>query len=189
MLVEQTPFPGLLLITPKVYEDERGYFLEPYRSTRYHDSGITVSFPQDNFSHSRRNVLRGLHYEVRNPQAQLVFVSHGEVFDVAVDLRPGSPTFGRSHCTTLSSDNRRQLFHPPGFAHGYVVLSDVANVHYKVSRIYDPSDEETLLWNDADLAIAWPVADPLVSAKDSLGRSFRDLSADALPQVNWRDSL
>lgn len=189
MQVKETSFPGLKRIQPSIYADSRGYFFEPYRATHFRDAGITVEFLQDNFSHSHQGVLRGLHYEIRNPQAQLVFVSHGEIFDVVVDLRPGSPTFGRSHSMVLSAEAGEMLFHPPGFAHGYIVLSATANVHYKVTRVYDPSDEATLAWDDPDLAIAWPSREPLISDKDATGRQLRDLTANELPHVDWRVNL
>jgi dTDP-4-dehydrorhamnose 3,5-epimerase len=157
MKVERTPLDGVLVIEPKCYGDARGFFLESFQRRRYAEAGIADDFVQDNQSRSARGVLRGLHFQVRRPQAQIVTVFSGAIFDVAVDLRPTSPTFGRWFGVELSDAGPRQLYMAPGFAHGYCVLSEMADLHYKVSRYYDAADEGGLLWNDADVGIAWPV--------------------------------
>ncbi len=167
--------PDILLIEPQIFADERGFLYEAYQARKYADAGIPTSFAQDNHSASRQGVLRGLHYQIRQPQGKLVRVVAGEVFDVAVDLRKSSPTFARWTGQRLSADNRRQIWIPPGFAHGFYVLSPWAEVLYKASDFYDPAAERTLLWNDPGLNIDWPLIDgqpPLVSPKDARGASF-----------------
>jgi len=176
-----TPFDGLLLIEPRCFEDQRGFFLESYQLTHYQDVGIQDHFVQDNLSRSRKNVLRGLHFQVNKPQAQIVTVIRGRVFDVAVDLRSESPTFGQWYGIELSDNGPRQLYMAPGFAHGFCVLSDWADLHYKVSRIYDPHDEGGLLWNDPDVGIQWPIDDPRISPRDTAYPQIRDLSPAQLP--------
>jgi dTDP-4-dehydrorhamnose 3,5-epimerase len=170
MQITATELAGVFLIEPRVFEDERGYFLETYHRQRFADAGIEVEFVQDNFSHSRRGVLRGLHYQIEHPQGKLVRVVRGEIFDVAVDLRRNSPTFGRWTSAMLSESNHRQLYIAPGFAHGFCVTSESADVIYKCTDFYSPQHERTLLWNDPALGIEWPLADPLISPKDRAGQ-------------------
>ena len=166
--VRPLELPGVLLLEPRVYDDPRGCFIELYKHSEFAAAGLPASFVQDNYSSSVRAVLRGLHYQ-RPPkvQAKLVMALHGEIFDVAVDLRPGSPAFGRTIGVTLSSANRRMLYVPEGFAHGFCVVSDRAEVMYKVTAEYAPELESGIRWNDPHLGIRWPVADPIVSAKDA----------------------
>jgi dTDP-4-dehydrorhamnose 3,5-epimerase len=173
--IRDLPLGGLKLVQPAVFEDPRGYFLELHHERRYAELGLTEPLVQDNLSSSRRHVLRGLHFQAPAWQGKLVSVLRGEIFDVAVDLRRGSPTFGRWHGLSLSEGNHHQLWVPRGFAHGFCVTSDLALVLYKCSAFYEPSQEHTLLWNDPDLGIAWPVEDPLVSEKDARGKRLRDL--------------
>jgi len=164
--VTPTAIPDVLIIEPDIYEDERGFFLETYHEKRYRDMGIDVPFVQDNFAYSKKNVLRGLHYQSPNDQAKLVQVVHGEIFDVAVDIRKSSSSYGKWVGKNLSALNRRQLFIPEGFAHGYCVLSDVAIFQYKCSRLYSPGNEKGIIWNDKSLQIDWPVQNPIISQKD-----------------------
>jgi dTDP-4-dehydrorhamnose 3,5-epimerase len=164
-----TDLAGIVVIEPKVFEDERGFFMETYHKPRFVAAGIDVEFVQDNHSRSRAGVLRGLHYQITRPQGKLVRVIRGSILDVAVDLRRSSPTFGRWYGCELSEANRRQIFIPPGFAHGFCVTSDIVEVIYKCTEVYLPQDERTLLWNDPALGIRWPVADPTISAKDERG--------------------
>jgi dTDP-4-dehydrorhamnose 3,5-epimerase len=173
--VIRTELAGVLLLEPRVHEDERGFFLESYNRRAFREAaGLDVEFVQDNQSFSVRSVLRGLHYQVRQAQGKLVHVVAGEIFDVAVDLRRGSPTFGKWLGTTLTGGGHRMLWIPPGFAHGYVVLSEHAVVFYKTTDFYAPQHERTVLWDDADLAIRWPLAGaPIVSDKDRRGSPFR----------------
>ncbi len=171
MQIAPTALPDVIVIEPRLFRDERGFFLETFQERRYAEAGIRGPMVQDNCSGSRRGVLRGLHYQVRCPQGKLVSVTAGEVFDVAVDLRRSSPTFGRWVGLTLSADDRRQVWVPPGFAHGFYVLSDWAEVRYKVTDFYNPEQERTLLWNDPAVGVAWPLqgGSPLLSAKDARG--------------------
>lgn len=171
---------GVLLIEPKVFGDARGYFLETWNRRRYHDAGLAVEFVQDNVSFSRKGILRGLHFQNPNPQGKLLQVLQGEIFDVAVDLRRSSPTFGRWHGVTLSSENKRQFYVPPGFAHGFAVTSDTALVHYKCTELYSPADEATLAWDDPDVGISWPVSEPLLSDKDRRGWRLKDIPQSRL---------
>jgi dTDP-4-dehydrorhamnose 3,5-epimerase len=170
--------PGLMILEPRVFEDHRGFFLESYnRRTFATATGIDPEFVQDNHSSSGRGVLRGLHYQIRDPQGKLVRVTAGEVFDVAVDLRRSSPAFGRWDGVCLSAASRRMLWIPPGFAHGFLVLSDRAEVQYKTTAFYAPKHERTLLWSDPRLAIAWPLeglpgGEPVLADKDRSGSSF-----------------
>lgn len=183
MHVRETGFAGLLLIEPQHFRDERGFFLESYQERRYRDIGINDDFVQDNHSRSARGVLRGLHFQVKRPQAQIVTVMRGRVFDAAVDLRPGSATFGRWYGAELSDEGPRQLYMAPGFAHGFCVLSDCADLHYKVSRPYDHADEGGLLWNDPDVGIRWPIANPAVSPRDGAYPTLRELDRQRLPHA------
>ncbi len=169
MKVTPTAIPDVRLIEPVVRSDDRGFFLETWNARAFAAAGIDASFVQDNHSRSRHGVLRGLHYQVEHAQGKLVRCIAGEVFDVAVDLRKGSSTFGRAIGIALSGENGRMLWIPPGFAHGFVVVSAEADFLYKVTDYWHPEHERTLLWNDPALAIAWPVATPVVNAKDAAG--------------------
>jgi dTDP-4-dehydrorhamnose 3,5-epimerase len=171
---------GLLIIEPKVFGDARGFFLETWNRNRYREAGLDADFVQDNLSFSRRGILRGLHCQNPNPQGKLLQVLQGEVFDVAVDIRRGSPTFGKWHGLVLSSENKRQFYVPPGFAHGFVVLSETALFHYKCTELYSPKDEMAIRWNDPDIAIKWPVKEPLLSDKDAKGALLRDVPPERL---------
>ena len=173
MRVTETALPGVLLIEPQVFRDARGMFWETYHATRYAEAGIAQPFVQDNYSRSARHTLRGLHYQLGRPQGKLVWVIRGEVFDVAVDIRRGSSHFGRWIGLTLSEDRQTQVYLPPGFAHGFCVLSETADFAYKCTDFYDPSDERGIIWNDPDLGIAWPISSPVLSPKD---QGFRTLS-------------
>ncbi len=174
MNVLRTAIPDVLILEPTVFGDARGFFFESYNQRRFAElTGVTASFVQDNHSRSARGVLRGLHYQIRQPQGKLVRVLAGEVFDVCVDLRRSSPSFGQSVCVTLSADNHRQLWVPPGFAHGFLVTSASADMAYKATDYYAPEHERSLLWSDPALAIPWPLhAAPLLSAKDQAGTPF-----------------
>ena len=177
MRLIETGFSGLVLIDPKVHEDPRGFFLEIYHAQRYAEAGISLPFVQDNFSRSVRGTLRGLHYQLKNSQGKLVMVTEGTVFDVAVDIRKGSPSFGRWYGTALSADNKRQLYIPQGFAHGFCVLSEVAGFVYKCTDFYSPGDERGIIWNDPAIGITWPVAAPLLSPKDQSYRTLAEMDS------------
>jgi len=181
-----TPLPGVILIEPDVHEDRRGYFIELYHLDRYAKAGLHARFVQDNFARSVHATLRGLHYQRRHPQGKLVMVTEGTVFDVAVDVRRGSPSLGKWYGVELSAENKRQLYVPPGFAHGYCVVSETAAVMYKCTDFYVPEDGRGIIWNDPALGISWPVATPLLSAKD---QSFATLaeSGTELPTYAERD--
>lgn len=170
-----TVLPDVIVVEPDVYSDDRGLFLETYHARKYAEGGIRETFVQDNHSRSRRGVLRGLHAQCRHPQGKLVRVMHGEAYDVAVDIRRGSPTFGRAVGVTLSGENFRQLYIPPGFAHGFCALSDWVDVAYKCTVLYDATDEITVLWNDPGLAIDWPIRDPILSPKDAAAPRLAEL--------------
>lgn len=181
MEVVKTPIEGVLLIKPKVFGDNRGYFVETWQKKRYEEAGINFPFVQDNHSKSTKGILRGLHFQKNHPQGKLVMVSLGEVFDVAVDIRKDSPTFGRWFGAILSDKNQHQLWIPPGMAHGFVVLSDVAHFHYKCTDYYHPDDEGSIKWDDPEIGIDWPIDfEPLVSAKDGVAHSFNDLKKSLL---------
>jgi dTDP-4-dehydrorhamnose 3,5-epimerase len=173
MNVTPTALPDVKLVEPRVFGDERGFFFESWNRRALAAAGIDAEFVQDNHSRSRRGVLRGLHYQIEHAQGKLVRVVAGEVFDVAVDLRRSSATFGRHIAVTLSEANRRMLWVPPGFAHGFVVVSDHAEFLYKTTDYWYPEHERTLLWNDPALGIAWPVADPQLAARDAAGALLR----------------
>ncbi len=181
MIVTPTEaLPDVLILEPRVFRDDRGFFVETYHAPRYRAAGIDAAFVQDNHSRSERGTLRGLHWQTApHPQAKLVRVLAGEVLDVAVDIRAGSPTFGRWASVILSADNFRQLFIPVGFAHGFLVLSDRAEIEYKCSDVYDPASERGLMWNDPDLAIAWPTTAPILSPRDQGHPPFADWRAGA----------
>lgn len=182
MIIEQTNLSGVLLIKPKIFGDERGYFLETFRANKYREAGIDIEFVQDNQSFSLKNVLRGLHYQLNNPQGKLIQVIQGEIFDVAVDIRHGSSSFGECFSTILSSENHHQLYIPPGFAHGFCVLSDEARFSYKCTNYYDPSSEFGIVWNDPELEIPWPITSPQLSPKDADYKMLRNVDADVLPE-------
>lgn len=176
MNIQPTALPGVLLITPRKFSDPRGSFWETYNERVLHEAGLPTDWKQDNTSVSLRNVVRGIHYQITQPQGKLVRVTYGAVYDVAVDLRRSSATFGQHVGYELSEDNGAMLWIPAGFGHGFAVLSDHAGFAYKVTDYYSPSGERTILWNDPDLAIAWPIAveDAIVSAKDQQGSRFRE---------------
>ncbi|MFJ5439263.1 dTDP-4-dehydrorhamnose 3,5-epimerase [Pectobacterium brasiliense] len=176
MQIIDTVIHGAKIVQPKVFGDSRGFFLETFEKRRYQEMlDIDLEFVQDNHSRSSKGVLRGLHFQKSKPQGKLVRVVRGEVFDVAVDIRQDSPTYGKSYGVVLSEENKTQFWLPPGLAHGFVVLSDTADFEYKCTDYYDPSDEGCLLWNDPELSIEWPISNPLLSEKDKLGRLFKDL--------------
>ena len=183
MNIIKTALEGVLIIEPGVFKDERGFFMETYQQKRYQASGISAAFVQDNLSYSVKNTLRGLHFQISHPQAKLVQVIHGEVFDVAVDIRPHSSSFGKWVGVRLSSDNHRQLFVPEGFAHGFCVLSETAYFLYKCSDFYSPGDEGGIIWSDADIGIKWPVDNPVISAKDSVYPRLSECKPDQLPHM------
>jgi dTDP-4-dehydrorhamnose 3,5-epimerase len=176
-----TDLPGVILIEPDVYKDPRGFFLETWHQKKYAEAGITGPFVQDNHSFSERGTLRGLHSQLQRPQGKLVRAVEGEMLDVAVDIRRGSPTFGRWVGYVLSGENFRQLWIPPGFAHGFCVLSERVHVEYKCTDFYDRSDELTIVWNDAQVGIEWPVKEPLLSARDAAAPTLA-AAADRLPK-------
>ncbi len=180
MNVRRCALQGLLLIEPDVFGDARGFFMETWNQRRYAESGLAAHFVQDNLSQSRRGILRGLHFQNPGGQAKLVSVLEGEVFDVAVDVRKSSPTFGRWEGARLSSQNKHQFFIPAGFAHGFVVLSDTALFHYKCTDFYSPQNELTLRWNDPEIGISWPLANPVISDKDARGLLLRDIPRERL---------
>ena len=175
MKVIETALPGVLIIEPKVFGDARGFFIETFQVERYREIGITQPFVQDNHSRSPHGVLRGLHYQKTRPQGKLVRVSRGAVYDVAVDVDPKSPTFGRYVGVELSDDNHRQIWIPPGYAHGFCVLSALADFEYKCTDLYFPEDEGGVIWNDPDLAIPWPISAPRLSDKDTRNPTLCDL--------------
>ncbi|WP_163785352.1 dTDP-4-dehydrorhamnose 3,5-epimerase [Myxococcus vastator] len=180
MKVTPLEVPDVLLLEPKVFGDDRGFFMEMFHAARYAAVGIPGPFVQDNYSRSAKGTLRGLHFQEPQAQGKLVQVLAGAVYDVAVDVRRGSPTFGQWVAVELSADNRRQLWIPPGFAHGFCVVSDSADFHYKCTALYAPETERSVAWNDPDLAIAWPVSEPLLSPKDAQAPRLRD--APLLPE-------
>jgi len=175
MKIVSTSLPGVLVVEPDVHRDRRGFFLETYHAAKYADGGIPVRFVQDNHSRSAHGTLRGLHAQLRRPQAKLVRVLQGEIFDVAVDVRRGSPTFGQWVGVTLSAENFRQCYVPVGFVHGFCVTSESAEIEYKCTDFYDPGGEITVLWNDPAIGIHWPVRDPILSAKDQQGKPLAEV--------------
>jgi len=179
--VSPTALPGVLLVEPRVFRDPRGFFLETYHRDKYAEHGIPAGFVQDNHSHSERSTLRGLHAQVTRPQGKLVRAVRGEMFDVAVDIRVGSPSFGRWAGALLSGSNFHQLYIPPGFAHGFCVLSDEVDVEYKCTDFYEPGDEISVAWNDPELGIEWPIREPILSEKDRLAPRLSQLR-DRLPR-------
>jgi dTDP-4-dehydrorhamnose 3,5-epimerase len=181
MKIIPTALPGVVVIEPQVFGDARGFFYESYHEAKYREAGIDCRFVQTNVSRSARGVLRGLHYQWPNPQGKLVSVLEGEVYDVAVDIRRGSPTFGKSACVMLTAANHRHLWIPEGFAHGFCVVSEFATFTYQCTALYDPKADAGVRWNDAALAIDWPVAEPLLSDKDGKAPLLADVPAGRLP--------
>lgn len=179
MKLIKTDLPEVLVLEPKVYGDDRGFFLETYHRQRYRDAGVDVNFVQDNHSKSAQGVLRGMHWQVARPQAKLVWCIRGKIYDVAVDVRPGSPNFGKWTGVELDSENKRQIYVPAGFAHGFCALSEGVEIIYKCSDLYDPSDEGGVIWNDPAIGIRWPISEPVLSTKDA---ALPPLSAAKLPR-------
>lgn len=180
MKVIETSLPGVLILDPKVFSDERGFFFESYNKKALEKAGIADEFVQDNHSHSVRNVLRGLHYQIKQPQGKLIRVIHGEIFDVAVDIRRSSPNFGKWVSFNLSAEYKRVVWIPPGLAHGFLVLSEAVEFIYKTTDYWAPEHERCIVWNDPDLAINWPLSGgPILSDKDKLGRTLK--SAELYP--------
>jgi dTDP-4-dehydrorhamnose 3,5-epimerase len=179
--ITPTDLPDVLLVEPDVHRDTRGFFLETWHAFRYAEAGLDVRFVQDNHSRSQRGTLRGLHVQLAKPQGKLVRVSIGEIFDVAVDIRHGSPTFGRHVGALLSAENFHQLWIPEGFAHGFCVLSEIAEMQYKCTDVYDPTSELTICWDDPAIGIEWPLDNPLLSDKDMAGRLLAECRAQDLP--------
>lgn len=182
MKVIETTLPGVLVVEPDVFGDERGFLMETYNEARYREAGLPHRFVQDNLSFSARGVLRGLHYQNPDGQGKLLHVPRGEVFDVAVDIRAGSPTFGEWAGVTLSEENNRQLWIPEGFAHGFQVTSESALLSYKCTALYNRDAEGAVLWNDPEIGIDWPLEGPTLSKKDRSAPTLRDVPKDALPR-------
>lgn len=181
MNIIETKLPGVLLIEPQIFTDHRGTFFECYHRERYEQRGLPFNFVQDNLSRSRQGVLRGLHYQFPRAQGKLIWVTRGEIFDVAVDIRTNSPTFGQWIGHTLCGEKPQQVYIPPGFAHGFCVLSAEADFYYKCTDYYDPSSEHGILWNDPKLNIHWPIAEPILSSKDTLYPTLMQVSLEHLP--------
>lgn len=185
MRVRDTDLIGLKLIEVDCFEDQRGFFMETWNRNRYHEQGIEVDFVQDNVSYSRESVLRGLHYQKPCGQGKLVYVLHGEVFDVSVDIRQGSPTYGKWKGFYLSGDNKKQLYIPDGFAHGFCVLSKEALFVYKCTDYYRPESEMGIIWNDPDLGIEWPISNPVISEKDLQNPPLSSIDPAKIPLFNY----
>lgn len=177
MQIINTSLQGVMLIKPTLYGDDRGFFMETYQSARYADAGLPTNFVQDNHSKSQRNVLRGLHFQKRRPQGKLVRCISGSVYDVAVDIDPKSKSFGKYCAVELTADNHLQLWIPAGYAHGFCVLSEEAEIEYKCTDYYDPNDESGVIWNDCDIAIDWPIKNPILSVKDAELPSLRQITS------------
>ena len=177
MNVTETKLAGVLIIEPKVFGDSRGFFKETFQAERYREAGIEYTFVQDNYSRSQKGVLRGLHFQITKPQGKLVSCPKGAVFDVAVDIDPESTTYGQYVGVELTEENHKQLWMPPGYAHGFCVLSETADFQYKCTDYYDPSDEGGVIWNDPDVAIEWPIDNPSLSSKDALLPTLAELNA------------
>lgn len=184
MKIISTALPDVLLIKPEVYRDDRGFFTETYHQGRYIEGEINSVFIQDNHSRSQRGTLRGLHYQLHHAQCKLIYVVTGEIFDVAVDIRRGSPTFGQWVGICLSNDNKHQIYIPAGYAHGFCVLSETADVIYKCSDLYDRDDEHGIYWADPSVNIDWPISDPILSEKDDQNPELRKLPEYLLPVFN-----
>lgn len=178
----ETELPGVIIIEPKIYGDDRGYFCEVYRRDLFALNGIHDQFCQDNVSRSNKGTIRGLHFQLNNPQAKLVMVTRGTVLDVAVDVRVGSPTYGRSTIAELSEENKKMLYIPEGFAHGFLVLSEIADFQYKCSNYYDPKSEKTILWSDPELEIPWNIDNPILSEKDKKAKLLKEYNNNELPK-------
>jgi len=176
MNITETKLAGVLIIEPKVFGDSRGFFKETFQAERYREAGIEYTFVQDNYSRSQKGVLRGLHFQITKPQGKLVSCPKGAVFDVAVDIDPESTTYGQYVGVELTEENHKQLWVPPGYAHGFCVLSETADFQYKCTDYYDPSDEGGVIWNDPDVAIEWPIADPSLSNKDAILPTLAELN-------------
>jgi dTDP-4-dehydrorhamnose 3,5-epimerase len=183
MIINTTPLEGLLIIEPEFFYDDRGFFLESFQKKRYEEFGINSNFIQDNQSRSMKNVLRGMHFQIKQPQSQIVTVLRGRIFDVVVDLRPKSHTFSKWFGVELSDTGPRQIYMAPGFAHGFCVLSEWADLHYKVTSNYNPHDEGGLLWNDSDVGIIWPVENPILKSRDANFAKLKELNIDQLPHI------
>lgn len=181
MKCTEMTLPGVMLFEPDVFGDQRGFFLETFNKAKYADAGLDVTFLQDNHSRSVRGTLRGLHYQLTHPQGKLVYVVRGEIFDVAVDIRRNSPTFGKWLGQHLSETNKHQLYIPPGFAHGFCVISDVADVLYKCTDLFTPGDDYGILWSDEDIGIEWPIDQPILSEKDAKNPILAKAPEDILP--------
>ena len=182
MNVIETDLPGVIIIEPSAFGDARGFFMETWHQAKYAELGLPERFVQDNLSRSAKGVLRGLHFQHPRGQGKLVYVLEGEVFDVAVDIRAGSPTFGRYASTTLSADNKRQMYVPPGFAHGFCVISDSALFAYKCTDFYNPKTEGSVRWDDPAIGIEWPIAQPSLSDKDRAAPQLKDVPSERLPR-------
>jgi len=188
MKVIETPLPGVLVLEPELPGDSRGFFLETYREDTLKEAGISERFVQDNHSRSTRGVLRGLHYQLTQPQGKLVRVARGAVFDVAVDVRCGSPTFGQWYGATLDEESMRMMYIPPGFAHGFVVLTDIADFIYKCTDYYHPQSEQGVLWNDPAIGIKWPITDARLSEKDGNNPILQNQPEELLPRYSGASS-
>lgn len=188
MKIIATPLPGVILLEPKRHGDSRGFFLETYREDIFKEAGIDLPFVQDNHSRSKRGILRGLHYQLIQPQGKLVRVASGQVFDVAVDVRTGSPNFGRWFGEILDEENMRMMYVPPGFAHGFVVLSESADFIYKCTDYYHPPSEQGIAWNDPEIGIEWPITDVRLSEKDKNNTLLKNQSQEYLPRYSEADT-
>ncbi len=187
LIINNTDFDGVLLIEPKVFGDNRGFFLETYHKEKYFQEGVPHHFVQDNHSRSRKGTLRGMHYQLQHPQGKLLYVAQGEIFDVVVDIRLGSPTFGQWEGFELSSENKHQLFVPPGFAHGFCVVSETSDVFYKCTDLYHPEDEYGILWSDPAIGIKWPKLEgdmPYLSEKDQAYDVLKNIPESNLPRFS-----
>ncbi len=182
MNIKETKLSGVLILEPKVFSDDRGYFLETWNNTRYEQASIPGPFVQDNISFSKKGILRGLHFQYPQSQGKLIQVLSGEVVDVVVDIRVGSPTYGQWFGEVLSESNHRQIYVPPGFAHGYCVTSETALFSYKCTDFYNPATEHGIIWNDPDIGIEWPIAEPVLSPKDVVYPRLKDLRPENVPQ-------
>ena len=189
MKILETSLPGVMVIEPQVFGDKRGFFLETFRDDIFKDAGIHESFVQDNHSRSSKGVLRGLHYQLIQPQGKLVRVTRGGVFDVAVDVRKGSPAFGQWYGTTLDEESMRMMYIPQGFAHGFVVLSETADFIFKCTDYYHPESEQGILWNDSEIGIKWPIVDTKLSQKDTENPILSLQSAESLPEYKQDSAL
>ncbi len=178
----ETDLPGVLIFEPDWFPDPRGFFMEIYNTKRYSEQGFNVTFHQDNHSQSSKGVLRGLHYQLKHPQGKFIYCMRGEIFDVAVDIRKSSPTFGKWTGVHLSEENKRQFYIPEGFAHGFCVISETADVMYKCTDVYHPGDDYGVLWSDPDIGIDWPIDSPLLSEKDLPLPKLSEIPAEHLPE-------